>query len=36
VHYRYVHGQTVGGGFETVGALVPRLVAQGHEALEGF
>jgi aminoglycoside phosphotransferase (APT) family kinase protein len=33
VHYRYVHGQTVGGGFETVGALVPRLVAQGHEAL---
>jgi aminoglycoside phosphotransferase (APT) family kinase protein len=36
VHYRYVRGQTVGGGFETVGALVPRLVRQGHEALEGF
>jgi aminoglycoside phosphotransferase (APT) family kinase protein len=35
VHYRYVRGQTVGGGFEGVGALVPALVAQGHEALEG-
>jgi aminoglycoside phosphotransferase (APT) family kinase protein len=36
VHYRYVNGQTVGAGFETVGALVPSLVTQGHEALEGF
>ncbi|GAA0803019.1 phosphotransferase family protein [Spirilliplanes yamanashiensis] len=35
VHYRYVGGKTVGEGFETVGALVAPLVAQGHEALEG-
>jgi aminoglycoside phosphotransferase (APT) family kinase protein len=34
VHYRYVHGQTVGDGFETVGAMVAPLVAQGHEALK--
>jgi aminoglycoside phosphotransferase (APT) family kinase protein len=34
VHYRYVHGQTVGAGFDTVGALVGPLVRQGHEALE--
>jgi aminoglycoside phosphotransferase (APT) family kinase protein len=35
VHYRYVHGQTVGEGFDTVGAMVAPLVAQGHAALEG-
>ncbi len=35
VHYRYVQGQTVGEGFDTVGALVPPLVVQGHQALEG-
>jgi aminoglycoside phosphotransferase (APT) family kinase protein len=35
VHYRYVQGQTVGEGFETVGALVVPLVAQGHELLSG-
>ena len=35
VHYRYVHGQTVGAGFETVGRMVAPLVTQGHEALEG-
>jgi aminoglycoside phosphotransferase (APT) family kinase protein len=35
VHYRFVQGQTVGEGFETVGAMVAPLVAQGHEALEG-
>jgi aminoglycoside phosphotransferase (APT) family kinase protein len=35
VHYRFVHGQTVGDGFETVGAMVAPLVAQGHQALEG-
>lgn len=29
VHYRYVQGQTVGDGFDTVGAQVPPLVAQG-------
>ena len=35
VHYRYVQGQTVGEGFDTVGAMVAPLVAQGHQALEG-
>lgn len=35
VHYRYAHGQTVGEGFETIGAMVAPLVAQGHAALEG-
>jgi aminoglycoside phosphotransferase (APT) family kinase protein len=35
VHYRYVHGQTVGAGFDTVGDMVGPLVAQGHQALEG-
>ena len=34
VHYRYVQGQTVGEGFETIGALVGPLVRRGHEALE--
>lgn len=34
VHYRFVQGKTVGAGFDTVGAMVPTLVAQGHEALE--
>lgn len=35
VHYRYTKGQTVGAGFDTVGAMVPELIAQGHRALEG-
>jgi aminoglycoside phosphotransferase (APT) family kinase protein len=35
VHYRYVQGQTVGSGFETIGNLVGPLVMRGHEALEG-
>jgi aminoglycoside phosphotransferase (APT) family kinase protein len=35
VHYRYVQGQTVGGGFESIGNLVGPLVMRGHEALEG-
>jgi hypothetical protein len=29
IHYRYAHGQTVGGGFDTVGALVEPLLAAG-------
>jgi aminoglycoside phosphotransferase (APT) family kinase protein len=33
VHYRYVHGQTVGPGFDTVGDMVAPLVTQGHQAL---
>ncbi|BCJ54124.1 acyl-CoA dehydrogenase [Actinoplanes sp. NBRC 14428] len=35
VHYRYVQGQTVGDGFDTVGAMVGPLVTQGHESLDG-
>jgi aminoglycoside phosphotransferase (APT) family kinase protein len=35
VHYRYMHGQTVGAGFDTVGDMVEPLIAQGHQALEG-
>jgi aminoglycoside phosphotransferase (APT) family kinase protein len=29
IHYRYAHGQTVGGGFDTVGASVEPLLAAG-------
>ncbi|MER7011837.1 phosphotransferase family protein [Saccharopolyspora sp. NPDC000359] len=29
IHYRFIHGQTVGEGFDHVGALVAPLVAQG-------
>jgi aminoglycoside phosphotransferase (APT) family kinase protein len=36
VHYRYVHGQTVGEGFDTIGNLVGPLVRRGHQALEGY
>jgi aminoglycoside phosphotransferase (APT) family kinase protein len=35
VHYRYVQGQTVGAGFDSIGGLVGPLVMRGHEALEG-
>ncbi len=35
VHYRYTKGQTVGAGFDNVGAMVPALIEQGHRALEG-
>jgi aminoglycoside phosphotransferase (APT) family kinase protein len=35
VHYRYVQGQTVGDGFDTIGEMVGPLVRRGHEALEG-
>ncbi|MFR9730116.1 phosphotransferase family protein [Saccharopolyspora sp. MS10] len=34
IHYRFARGQTVGDGFEHIGALVPRLVAQGLAALD--
>ncbi|AGL20903.1 phosphotransferase family protein [Actinoplanes sp. N902-109] len=34
VHYRFVQGQTLGEGFDAVGAMVPALVAQGHASLE--
>jgi len=29
IHYRYTHGQTVGAGFDTVGAVVEPMVAAG-------
>ncbi|GAA0523338.1 acyl-CoA dehydrogenase [Saccharopolyspora subtropica] len=35
IHYRFIHNQTVGGGFEHVGALVAPLVAQGLATLVG-
>jgi aminoglycoside phosphotransferase (APT) family kinase protein len=33
IHYRYVHGQTVGGGFELIGGQVEPLIASGLAAL---
>jgi aminoglycoside phosphotransferase (APT) family kinase protein len=33
IHYRYVHGQTVGEGFDQIGTLVEPLVASGLEAI---
>ncbi len=33
IHYRYVHGGTVGGGFEQIGTLVEPLVASGLAAI---
>jgi aminoglycoside phosphotransferase (APT) family kinase protein len=33
IHFRYVHGQTVGEGFENIGVLVEPLVASGLAAL---
>jgi aminoglycoside phosphotransferase (APT) family kinase protein len=34
IHFRYVHGQTVGEGFEEIGTLVEPLVASGLAALQ--
>lgn len=36
IHYRYLAGQTVGAGFETIGELTPELVALGHDAMKGL
>lgn len=36
IHFRYVHGQTVGEGFEKVGTVVEPLVASGLAALRGL
>ena len=33
IHYRFSHGQTVGSGFERIGAVVPELVAAGRQTL---
>ncbi|MFF5226864.1 phosphotransferase family protein [Dactylosporangium sp. NPDC000521] len=35
IHYRYISGQTVGAGFDQIGALVPPLLAQGLAAING-
>ena len=29
IHYRFIHGQTVGAGFDLVGEMVPGLVIAG-------
>ena len=34
IHYRFVQGQTVGVGFDTIGAVVPGLVAAGRASLD--
>jgi aminoglycoside phosphotransferase (APT) family kinase protein len=33
IHYRYVHGQTVGAGFEEIGTLVEPLITSGLAAI---
>jgi aminoglycoside phosphotransferase (APT) family kinase protein len=33
IHFRYVHGQTVGDGFQEIGTLVEPLVASGLAAM---
>jgi hypothetical protein len=33
IHYRHVHGQTVGEGFAGIGAMVEPLVGMGLESL---
>jgi aminoglycoside phosphotransferase (APT) family kinase protein len=35
IHFRYTQGQTVGAGFERIGALVEPLLASGLAAMEG-
>ena len=34
IHYRYTQGQTVGAGFDQIGAVVPGLVEAGSTALQ--
>lgn len=36
IHYRWTQGQTVGEGFEQIGAVVPGLVRAGSAALQSF
>jgi aminoglycoside phosphotransferase (APT) family kinase protein len=36
IHYRFLQGQTVGSGFEGMGAVVPELVARGLETLRTY
>jgi aminoglycoside phosphotransferase (APT) family kinase protein len=35
IHYRYTRGQTVGAGFDEIGALVPPLLQEGIAAING-
>ena len=35
IHYRFLHGQTVGAGFDTVGEAVEPLLAAGLAAIDG-
>jgi aminoglycoside phosphotransferase (APT) family kinase protein len=35
IHFRYTSGQTVGAGFDQIGALVPPLLSQGLAAING-
>lgn len=34
IHYRYLHGQTVGAGFDTLGELIPPLLDMGLTAMK--
>ena len=34
IHYRHVHGLTVGEGFDRIGAMVPEIVRRGRAALD--
>ena len=36
IHYRYLHGQTVGSGFETIGQSIPPLLESGLAALKEY
>ena len=35
IHYRYSQGQTLGGGFDQIGAMVAPLIQRGHAVLDG-
>jgi aminoglycoside phosphotransferase (APT) family kinase protein len=36
IHYRYTQGQTVGAGFDQIGAIVPTLIASGRTTLDSL
>jgi hypothetical protein len=33
IHYRFIHGQTVGAGFDQIGAIVVPLIETGRSTL---
>ena len=35
IHFRYSQGQTLGGGFDQIGAMVAPLIRRGHAVLDG-